>query len=166
MQTANNFERIADHAVNIMEVAQNANSEMLEFSEPADKELEVLEEAVLEVISITIDAFENSDTETAKKIEPLEEVIDDMVVTLRDRHVERVKAGQCNTSSGMAFLDILSNLERIADQCSNVGLIIMSEKIKEIRGNHHAYVRELHKGGDSAFNQELAKRRTQYLSRI
>ena len=103
------------------------------------------------------------DSETAKRVEPLEEVIDDMVITLKNRHIERLKRGECTTATGMAFVDTLTNLERVADQCSNVALLILSESYEEIMGNHHAYVRELHKGGDRLYNEELAMRKEQYL---
>lgn len=103
----------------------------------------------------------NSDI--AKRVEPLEEVIDDMVITLKNRHIERLKRGECTTATGMAFVEALTNLERVADQCSNVALLILGEKYKEIMGNHHAYVRELHKGGDPIYNEELSKRKEQFM---
>ena len=80
-----------------------------------------------------------------------------MVITLKNRHIERLKRGECTTATGMAFVEALTNLERVADQCSNVALLILGEKYKEIMGNHHAYVRELHKGGDPIYNEELSR---------
>ena len=166
MQGSTNFERIGDHAINIMEVAQMVEQEKITFTPNATEELKIVRDAVLEITEITVDAFGTMDYNTAKKIEPLEEVIDDMVVTLKDRHVERLKAGDCTTTSGMVFVDLLTNLERIADQCSNIALLILSQKDKTILGNHHGYVRELHKGGDVTYDTELVRQRGHYLNRL
>ena len=166
MQTSTNFERIGDHAINIMEVAQSVNEGKLEFSQSANEEFEVVKDAVFEITTMAIAAFAHMDSDIARRIEPLEEVIDDMVLNLKDRHIERLKRGECTTANGMAFVEALTNLERIADQCSNVALLVLSESDKAILGNHHAYVRELHKGGDEIYNEEVAKRKKQYLSRL
>lgn len=166
MQTSTNFERIGDHAINIMEVAQSVNEGKLEFSHTANEEITVVEDAVFEITSMAIGAFLHMDSDMARKVEPLEDVIDDMVLTLKDRHIERLKKGECTTENGMAFVETLTNLERIADQCSNIALLILSESDKTILGNHHTYVRELHKGGDVTYNEEVAKRRAQYLERV
>lgn len=163
MQTSTNFERIGDHAMNIMEVAQNIRVGKLEFSDSAKEELEKVKDAVFEITSITVEAFSSMNSDIAKRVEPLEEVIDDMVITLKNRHIERLKRGECTTATGMAFVEALTNLERVADQCSNVALLILGEKYKEIMGNHHAYVRELHKGGDPIYNEELSKRKEQFM---
>ncbi|MGN1413465.1 MAG: Na/Pi cotransporter family protein [Anaerovoracaceae bacterium] len=166
MQGSTNFERIGDHAINIMEAAQTIEEEKITFTPEAQEELKVVRDAVLEITDITVKAFGAMSFEEAKRIEPLEEVIDDMVVTLKDRHIERLKAGNCSTTSGMMFIDLLTNLERIADQCSNVALLILSHKDKSILGNHHGYVRELHKGGDVTYDTELERQREQYLQRL
>ena len=166
MQTSTNFERIGDHAINIMEVAQSVNEGKLEFSQSANEEFEVVKDAVFEITTMAIAAFAHMDSDIARRIEPLEEVIDDMVLNLKDRHIERLKRGECTTANEMAFVEALTNLERIADQCSNVALLVLSESDKAILGNHHAYVRELHKGGDEIYNEEVAKRKKQYLSRL
>ena len=166
MQGSTNFERIGDHAVNIMEAAQTIEDEKITFTPEAHEELKVVRDAVLEITDITVKAFGAMSYEEAKRIEPLEEGIDDMVVTLKDRHIERLKAGNCSTTSGMMFIDLLTNLERIADQCSNVALLILSHKDKSILGNHHGYVRELHKGGDVTYDAELLRQKEQYLKRL
>ena len=166
MQASTNFERIADHAVNIMEVAQNVNVGNLEFSQSAREEISLVKEATFEITQIAIDAFGNMDSELAKTVEPLEEVIDEMVISLKNRHIERLKLGKCTIANGMAFVEALNDFERIADQCSNIALLILSESDKTIKGNHHAYIRELHKGGDELYNSELAKRKEQYLQKL
>lgn len=166
MQASTNFERVGDHAVNIMEVAQRISQDKLSLSEIAMDELNIVEEAVLEIVDITVGAFRDLDSIKARNIEPLEEVIDDMVVKLKDRHVDRLKKGQCTTAGGMAFVDLITNLERVADQCSNVALLIMSYDDSSIIGNYHGYIKELHKGGEVNYDAELAKRKEQYLDRL
>lgn len=166
MQASTNFERIGDHAINIMEAAQEIEAEKISFTSEAQEELKVVRDAVLEITGITAVAFGGMSSDEAKRIEPLEEVIDDMVVTLKDRHVNRLKAGDCSTTSGMMFIELLTNLERIADQCSNIALLILSYRDKSILGNHHGYVRELHKGGDVTYDTELARQRAHYLDRL
>ncbi len=166
IQGSSNFERIGDHAVNILEVAEVVEHEKIIFTESARAELDLLKEAVMEIVGYTVDAFSTLNSDKAKKIEPLEEVIDDMVVMLKDRHVERLKAGNCSTTSGMAFIDLLVNLERVADQCSNIALLILSMEDRSILGNHHGYVHQLHKGGDVTYDTELARQKVQYLERL
>ena len=121
---------------------------------------------VFEIADITMESFKTLDVDEARRIEPLEEVIDDMVLTLKNRHVERLKKGGCTTAAGIVFMDIITNLERVADQCSNVALLILSEKDRGILGNHHAYLRELHQGGDIEYDSELERRKQQYLARL
>lgn len=166
MQASTNFERVGDHAINIMEVAQKINSEKLELTAIALKELSIVEQAVLEITDITVESFRSLDSDKARTIEPLEEVIDDMVVKLKDRHVDRLKKGQCTTASGMVFIDLITNLERVADQCSNIALLIMSHDDRTIIGNYHGYLKELHKGGEAAYDAELARRKEQYLNQL
>ena len=166
MQASTNFERVGDHAVNIMEIAQKINAEKLELSEIAVKELNIVEQAVMEITDITVEAFRTLDSVKARNIEPLEEVIDDMVVKLKDRHVDRLKKGQCTTPNGMAFIDLITNLERVADQCSNIALLIMGYNDSAIIGNYHGYLKELHKGGEVNYDAELARRKDQYLEQL
>ena len=166
MQTSTNFERVGDYAVNIMETAQKIHAEKLEFSKVALEELHIVEKAVMEITQITVDAFRNLDSAKARNIEPLEEVIDDMVVKLKDRHVKRLKKGICTTSTGMLFIDIITNLERVADQCSNIALLIMSHNDSSIIGNYHGYIKELHKGGEATYADEIARRKEQYLKKL
>ena len=116
------FERIGDYAVNIMEKAQELNEKEASFSESAQKELILLEKAVERILTVTGEAFEGDDTQKAMQVEPLEEVIDVMVERLRDQHIRRLKDGVCSIDTGVVFLDVLNNVERISDHCSNVAV--------------------------------------------
>ena len=166
MQANTNFERIGDHAVNIMEAAQSVAVDKIQLSPDAKAEMDIIKEAVMNITKMTVEAFDSYHYNLAKKIEPLEEVIDDMVVSAKNHHVERLKLGQCNMESGMIFVDLLTNLERIADQCSNIALLILSQRDKSILGNHHNYLNELHKGGDVTYDKELEWQKEQYLEKF
>ena len=123
MQSVPNFERIGDYATNLNEMGQRLMKEEGSFSDSAVQELNVLFDAVNDILNITVDAFARNDNEAAKAIEPLEEVIDDMVLMLRTRHTDRLRQGKCNISSGLVYMDALTHLERAADQCSNIALL-------------------------------------------
>ena len=122
IQCFSEFERIGDYAVNIMEKAEELNEKEASFSESAQKELILLEKAVERILTVTGEAFEGDDTQKAMQVEPLEEVIDVMVERLRDQHIRRLKDGVCSIDTGVVFLDVLNNVERISDHCSNVAV--------------------------------------------
>lgn len=121
------FERMSDHAKNIGEAATELNEKKLLFSEAAEKELSRLEDAIQEIASLTIDAFLNNDFEEAKKVDPLEEVIDDLCDILKSRHIDRVSRQECTLENGFVYNDILTDYERIADHCSNIALDLVEE---------------------------------------
>ena len=164
MQSVPNFERIGDYATNFVEYAQRLRDENATLSDMAKEELKILSAAVNEIIQITVDAFTNNDNDAAKAIEPLEETIDDMVMILRDRHTKRLKAGACNVSSGLVFMEVLTYMERASDQCSSIAVSILARNNESILHNHYEYLREIHAGNDSAYNAEKDRRREQYIT--
>ena len=163
MQCARDVERIGDYAMNIEEMAEKMHRADFNFSDDARKELEILEDAVLEILRLTLDALELESDSTARRIEPLEEVIDDMVLLLKDRHTDRLCGGLCSIDSGLVFLDVLTYLERVADQCSSIAMLMLGQRNAEIMKNHHLYLEELHANGDQSYMAEHQNRRTQYL---
>jgi len=163
MQTVPDFERIGDYATNMVELATRLKDENASFSDSASKELAILCKAVNEILQITVDAFATNDNEAAKAIEPLEEVIDDMVMILKDRHTKRLKLGQCNVSSGLVFMEMLTYMERASDQCSSVAVMMLARNNEAIKHNHYDYLREIHSGNDAAYREELDRRRDQYI---
>ncbi len=163
MQSVPNFERVGDYATNMVELAQRLRVEGAEFSDVAKKELGIIADAVNEILDITVRAFSNDDIEVAKTIEPLEEVIDDMVMILRDRHTKRLKSGVCTVSSGLVFMESLTYLERASDQCSSIAVMMMARYNKAIMQDRHEYLREIHSGSDESYKSELDKRRRQYI---
>ena len=164
MQTVPNFERIGDYATNLVELGQRLQNEKACFSETAKQELDLLSAAVTEILNITVDAFESNNNETAKSIEPLEEIIDDMVMILRDRHTKRLKSGECNVSSGLVFMETLTYMERASDQCSSIAVMMLARNNQEILHNHYDYLREIHAGNDANYRAEKNRRREQYIA--
>lgn len=163
MQTVPNFERIGDYATNFVELAQKMQTEGIAFSETARRELQILNAAVNEVIDITTRAFAAEDSTAAVDIEPLEETIDDMVLMLRDRHTQRLKTGKCSVGSGLVFMETLTYMERASDQCSSIGVMMLSQHDEKIRENRYDYLRELHHGDDADYKAECSRRKDQYL---
>ena len=163
MQTVPNFERVGDYATNFVEFAQRLKQENVEFSDMAKKELKLICAAVDEILSITVEAFNDNNNATAKLIEPLEETIDDMVMILRDRHTKRLKTGACSISSGLVFMDVLTYLERASDQCSSIAVMMLARENDAIMQNHYEYLRAIHSGNDKAYAEEKDRRREQYI---
>ena len=116
-----------------------------------------------EILSITVKAFAENDNAAARSIEPLEEVIDDMVILLRDRHTRRLKQGICSISTGLVFMEALTYLERASDQCSSIGVMMLARNDKNILHNHYDYLRSIHTGSDEAYRSEKNRRREQYI---
>ena len=163
MQTVPSFERIGDYATNLVELAERLQAESTSFSDMAKKELSIICSAVNEIVAITVDAFGKGDNESAKRIEPLEETIDDMVMILKDRHTKRLKNGQCSIGSGLVFMEALTHLERVSDHCSSVAVMMLARNNEAILQNHYDYLREIHAGNDVAYMSERELRREQYI---
>ena len=163
MQTVPNFERVGDYATNMVELAERLQAEGTSFSDMAKKELDIMIDAVSEILAMTVDAFANNNVSLARNIEPLEETIDDMVMILRDRHTKRLKSGACSVGSGLVFMETLTYLERASDQCSSIAVMMLARDNEEILNDHHDYLRELHLGNDRAYQDERLRRREQYI---
>ena len=155
LHTRSDFERIGDYAVNVSESAVVLHDRNITFSPQARAELERLTAAVGETLDKTVACYQSRQRTLAVQVEPLEEVVDLIAATLKNRHVERLKAGECTIELGTQFLELLINLERMSDHCSNVALHILrqtSSPDDKVRIDSHAYMHELHHGG---FNQEF-----------
>lgn len=126
LHTITDFERISDHTVNLAQAAKEIHEKEIVFSKSAERELRVLEDAVTEIVTIVIDAFMNNDLKLLSKIEPLEELIDNLCGELKLHHVERLKNGECSFNTGFVFNDILNDYERIADHCSNIAVAMIA----------------------------------------
>ena len=116
------LERISDHAVNLAEVAQEMHDKKVRFSPDAQEETKVMREAVKRVLSLTIEAFAKDDLQIAERIEPLEQSVDALRNTIKGHHIERLQDGLCTIELGFILSDLLNNLERISDHCSNIAI--------------------------------------------
>lgn len=116
------FERLGDHALNIMELAQEISKKQIIFSDSANAELHVMIDAVVEILNNITQAFNKEDLSIAKQIEPLEQVIDDLEEELKNRHIKRLQDGVCSITQGFIYVDLLANFERISDHCSNIAV--------------------------------------------
>ena len=161
------FERIGDYTMNLIESAEQLDK-LRQNGEPdlsaeAITDFNIISDAVEEIISMAVKCTENDDISTAVKIEPLEEVIDYLHETLKAKHIERLKNGTCVVESGINFMDLLVNLERISDHCSNVAVYILgSQKDESIVINRHEYIAEVHKGNGTQYSELYKDYMTKY----
>lgn len=148
------FERLGDHAINIAEIAEEMKKSDNAFSKDALAELSVLKELLDRILNYTKEAFRKQNLEAAHHIEPLEEVVDDIVNALKDNHLERLRNRECDVFNGTEFFNLLSEAERISDVCSNVGVATVARANPEIEHQVHDYVSMLHSGRDEKFNRD------------
>lgn len=144
------FERISDHAVNLTEVSQEMHDKKLAFSSAAQAEIQVFSKALSEILNNAVDAFLHEDLEEAKMVEPLEEVIDAIEADIRARHVQRLQEGTCTIELGFVLSDLLTNMERVSDHCSNIAATLIQTKNETF--DMHSYLQSV-KASDS--NQEF-----------
>lgn len=122
------FERIGDHALNIQESARELHEKGLSFSGAAEAELQVLERALEDILTASVDCFQADDPAAAKLVEPLEETIDRLTDEIRARHIHRLQSGECTIQLGFILNDLLTNLERVSDHCSNIAVCVIEER--------------------------------------
>lgn len=145
------FERIGDHAVNLQRAAQEIHDKALHFSETAQMELAVITRAILQIMDLTVEAFEKNDRDIAAKVEPLEQVIDDLKLELKTRHIHRLQEGKCTIELGFVLSDVLTNYERVSDHCSNIAVTVI--QLKDSTLESHNYLNEVKSAGDPEFLQ-------------
>ncbi len=149
LKAIGDFERISDHAVNIVESVEELKQKKIDFSDLAKKEMGVLCSAISEILDLTYDAFVNNDVELAYNVEPLEQVIDELKTLLRDSHIVRLQKGDCTVEAGFIWSDLLTNMERTSDHCSNIAVCIVDANKNNM--NIHESVRKIKKDNDAFF---------------
>ncbi len=159
LKISGDYERIADHSLNMLEATQRMQEANLAYTDEAQRELETITAAVREVMSLSLQAFAEKDLEAASKVEPLEQVVDQLKETLRDNHIRRMKAGKCSMEAGIIWADILTDLERVSDHCSNIAGCIMD--LQDHTMNIHEKQR-YQKQFDERFKQMFAEYQAQY----
>jgi len=154
------FERIGDHACDMVLVAKEISDKGIVFSPDAQKGLELMSEALREILSLTLRAFEENNLELAKKVEPLEQVIDRMQIKLKNGHTIRLQQGECTIETGFVFNDLLNNYERVADHCSNIAVCLI--QIAEDQFETHGYLSNVKSHGDDEFDNQYRFYREKY----
>lgn len=160
LHTISDFERIGDHTCNLLNSAVELHEKKIAFSDEAYKELVVLEEAVLESLQLTIVAFGTEDLRHAVRVEPLEEVIDYLCDELKNRHIARMQQGLCSLEKGFIYLDVLTNLERISDHCSNVAVCLI--EMQHDSFDTHEYLNNLKTSGEMEYTKLYNAYREKY----
>ena len=162
LYTINDFERIGDHALNIAEAAKEIADKQIAFSDSAWQEQAVLHKAVEAILNRTTKSYVNHDVTQAVKVEPQEQVIDELVREVKSRHVRRLRDGQCRVEYGFVLEDLLNNYERIADHCSNIAVEIL--QVAEGKLEMHEYLNAL-KSGELAESAKFSERFNRYRAR-
>ena len=160
LHTIGDFERVSDHAVNLIKTAEEIRDKSIQFSEEALGDLGVLEAAVQDIVNRTVDAFQKGDVYAAGKIEPLEQVVDGLVREVKTRHIARLQAGVCTIEYGFVLDDLLTNYERIADHCSNIAVAMI--EVAADKFDTHEYLATVKHGGSVKFEQRYEKYRGRY----
>ncbi|MDE5584460.1 MAG: Na/Pi cotransporter family protein [Ruminococcus sp.] len=162
MHCIGNFERISDHAVNLVESAQEIHDKKISFSDECINEIKIITEAISENIDRSFRAYNDNDLHMAHTVEPLEEVVDNLSIELKNRHIRRLQNDECTVELGYIFQDILTNLERISDHCSNIACILIQTDEKT---DFHTYLNDV-KENDESFHEEYRNYAERYFSRL
>ncbi len=155
------FERISDHAINITEAVDKLQKQGLEFTSQGKHELDSLGIAIRDIMTMTQNAFSTGNTTTAADVEPLEEVIDDLVMEMKQRHIVRLRSGNCSMEAGLLLEDILTNYERVSDHCSNIAAALIEIQADEL--DMHRYIDVKIKGSDPHFQKEYLRLKNIYI---
>lgn len=160
------FERIGDLAVNIADNVTDLHDSGKKFSDPAMEELQVAIDAVRDILEISRTAYKTNAASLARQVEPLEEVIDELIEDLKGRHVYRMTHGLCDIFNGIQFQNILQNLERVSDQCSDLAVYMLGRTDDAIIGQEHQYLHRLHHSNDTAYLEDFRKNYDKYFGKL
>ena len=153
LHTIGDFERLSDHAINVLKVSEELNDKKIIFSKEATAEIEVITNAISEILGITSRAFTENDLDIAIKVEPLEQVIDNLIATTKSNHITRLQAGACTIELGFVLSDLLNNYSRISDHCSNIAVAIIETSHSSF--GTHEYLNAIKSSKNEAFEKEF-----------
>lgn len=160
LHTIGDIERISDHAVNILKVAEEINNKKIKFSDEARAGLEVMIRALTEILNNATLALINNDVKLAAKVEPLEQVIDRLRDKLKEAHIRRLTNGECTIELGFVFSDLITNIERVSDHCSNIAIGVI--EINRNGYEAHEYLHELKNSDDIQYNADYKEYKKKY----
>ena len=163
LHTISDFERISDHSVNLLGSAEEMHTKGVCFSPDTREELQVLEDAVQDILNRTTEAFRKDDLHLAAKVEPLETVVNELVRAIKARHIARLQAGSCSIEYGFVLDDLLTNYERICDHCSNVA--VAQIEVAQDSFDTHAYLNDLRHGNNTRESEDFQRRLDRYRGR-
>lgn len=163
LHTISDFERISDHSVSLARSAKEIHQKATCFSPDAKEELQVLENAVQDMLARTVEAFCSNDLILASKVEPMEQVVDELSRAIKARHVVRLQTGSCSIANGFILDDLLTDYERICDHCSNIAVAQL--EVAQDSFDTHAYLNELRSGSQTAASEEFHRRVDRYRKR-
>ncbi len=161
LSTIGDLERIGDHAINILKVAKELHEKNINLSDNVKQELQLIIEALSEIMETTIDSICNNDTKKAKMVEPLEQVIDILVSDARDKHIKRIQSRECTLTDGFIYSEILNNIERVSDHCSNIA--VYQIQVNKSSFDKHAYLNNVKSFKDAEFNENFDMYKNKYL---
>ena len=154
------LERMSDHAVNLLEVAEEMKDKNIEFSEGAKKDIDTIRDAVCDIMKLTVSSLKNNDLESAKLVEPLEQVIDRLKRKIKASHIQRLKEGHCTVEYGFVLSDMLTNFERISDHCSNIAVCML--EIAHGSMDTHEYLTHVKVDGENDFAERYEEYKAKY----
>ena len=160
LHTIDDFERIGDHAINVMEVSKELYERKQSFSEEANEEIVLLNNAIFELLDMTVEAFETNNSDLAIMVEPLEQAIDKLVYEMKRNHIARLQAEECTIKLGFAFNDLLTSYERVADHCSNIAIAVIEAE----HGTYepHEYLKTVKYDNKEHFEKQYRQYRDRY----
>ncbi len=160
------FERLGDHAMNLAEDAEALSAAGIKLTDDAVHELTVTKEILIRILGNARIAFSVKDIDAATAIEPLEEVVDDLINTLHDNHLVRLRDGKCSVTAGMHFVDILTNLERVSDICSDIGVVTLTRRMPELTNQAHEYISSLHTRSDGKYDEMYRTAHDEFFAKL
>ncbi len=160
LHSLSDFERISDHALNLSGTALEIKEKNIVFSDDAKRELEVTTNALREIVNITVDSFVSDDSENAARVEPIEQVIDKLKSELKARHIDRLQKGECTVQMGFVFSDLLTNIERVSDHCSNIAVYTIQQDSPKL--DTHKYLRKVKTAAVGNFVEEYGEYEKKY----
>ena len=160
LHSIGDFERLGDHAVNLIKAAREMHDKKLEFSEDALADLKVAHKALTDIVTLTMDAYINNDINKAKDVEPLEQVIDTILASIKSRHIARLREGECTIEHGFVLNDMLTNFERVSDHCSNIAVTMI--EIVQNAYDTHEYLNALKSVDNEEFSEKYKELSLQY----
>lgn len=162
----NELERMSDHALNIKDIARDIHQNKIGLPKASLHELNVLREILNSILDYGFITFSKRDVEAAKHIEPLEQVVDDIIAILKERYLKELNSGECSVFEGTEMLNLLAEIERLSDLSSNIGVATIARVYPNLKHKVHEYIHQLHKGEDEEFNKEYKEAQVRYFSML